>query len=152
MKWVYNSEEEIRHALKTKNRVVYCYKPNLDLFKHLTAKELCLVLDDVSILLAKGSLRKEFEEEWMGCFRWRQQKIYLTTHRPRKSLPPAAYDMATKIYWVGPLQDQEEADILWGHRDQDWDKEAYYAKLKSLVPYDFATRNVESSVLQIKSN
>lgn len=149
---MYNDPEGIKRALAVRDRVVYCYKPNLELFKYLEGHGLVLLLDDVSILLARPELRTAFEREWMGCFRWREQKVYLTTHRPRKSLPPAAYDMATKIYWVGPLKDKEEADILWEHRDQDWDKEEYYLKLKSLVPYDYKTRNVSESVLQIKSH
>lgn len=149
--WVYNDDKGLKWALEKKNRVVKTKFQNLDLFSYLEGDGLVLMLDDVRMILTHKDLRSALER-WIGGFRWRHQKIVITTHRPIKDMVPLAYDLATAVYWVGPLRDREEADNLWQHRDQDWDRQEYYSKLKSLVKYDYLTRNVTESVFQIKAD
>lgn len=149
--YVYNDDKGIRWALEKRNRVVFTVHKNLGLFNYLEGDGLTLMFDDIRMILTHKDLRTGFEE-WVRGFRWRHQKICVTTHRPIKDMAPLAYDLATGIYWVGPLRDKDEADNLYQHRDQDLDREEYYARLKSLVPYDYRTRNVTTSVFQIKSH
>ena len=149
--YVYNDDRGIRYAVERRNHVVFTYKKNDNLFSYLLKPGLVLLLDDVRMILTSTQLRREFEE-WIRGIRWRHQRVIITTHRPVGDMEPIAYDMASRIFWVGSLRDKDEADLLWKHRDQDWEKPEYYLKLKTLKKYDYLRRNTGESVLMIKSD
>ncbi len=135
-----------------KNRVVYTYLTNNDLFSYLEEPYLTLLLDDVRMIINTRELKRDFIG-WVKGIRWRHQRVIITTHRPLADMPPDGYDMANNIYWVGPIKDPDEAELIWEKAESlDCEKAEFLATLKTLEPYSYVTRNVGKSVLQIKSD
>jgi hypothetical protein len=148
----YNDDAGLKRALQVKNRVVFCYQVNNNLFSYLEEPNLVLLLDDIRMIINTRELKRAFIG-WVKGVRWRHQRVIITTHRPLADMPPDGYDMANNIFWVGPLKDPEEAELVWEKAESlDCEKAEFLATLKTLSPYDYKTQNVKNSVIQIKSD
>ena len=151
--WVPDTDKGLKYVSDhpTETLAIRCMHANPNLFKVLCDPAREVMLDEVGNICCTYQLKEAFVK-YAREVGWKNGglNVTATTQRPKSDIPPAVYDAARKIYWVGPCRSRTITNLLYDRTSLIMSEEEFELMLFSRVPFKYDKPNPKEAVFLIK--